>query len=104
MGVNTLLCLVNQASYFLGRQIVRLEADFLSEGGFTEKLHAARTKARDAGSPSCPACGKPMRQRTAKTGPKTGRTFWGCTGYPDCRGTREMSDQSDWSDQSDKSP
>jgi restriction system protein len=101
---NTLLCLVNQASYLLGRQIVRLEADFLSEGGFAEKLHAARTKARDAGLPSCPACGQPMRERTAKSGPKAGRTFWGCSGYPDCRGTREMSDASDRSAPSDKSP
>ena len=104
VAANTMLCLVNQASYLLGRQIARLEADFLSEGGFTEKLHAARTKARDASSPSCPACGQPMRQRTAKSGPKAGRPFWGCSGYPDCWGTREMSDASDRSDSSDKSP
>lgn len=104
VAANTLVCLVNQASYLLGRQIARLEADFLSDGGFTEKLHAARTKARDAGSPACPACGQPMRQRSAKSGPKAGRAFWGCSGYPDCRGIREMSDASDRSDSSDKSP
>jgi four helix bundle suffix protein len=104
VAANTLLCLVNQASYLLGRQIARLEADFLSEGGFTEKLHAARTKARAAGLPSCPACGQPMRQRTVKTGSKKGASFWGCTGYPDCRGIREMSDASDRSDSSDKFP
>jgi four helix bundle suffix protein len=101
VAANTLLCLVNQASYLLGRQIARLEADFLSEGGFTEKLHAARTKARDALAPACPVCAKPMRQRTAKSGPKAGSAFWGCTGYPDCRGTREVSDASDRSDSSD---
>lgn len=67
VAANTLLCLVNQASYLLGRQIVRLETDFLSEGGFTEKLHAARTKARDARAPSCPVCGLPMRERTANS-------------------------------------
>ena len=104
VAANTLLCLVNQASYLLGRQIARLEADFLSDGGFTEKLHAARTKARDAGSPACPTCGQPMRERSAKSGPKAGRAFWGCSGYPDCRGIREMSDASDRSDSSDKSP
>ena len=104
VAANTLLCLVNQASYLLGRQIVRLEADFLSEGGFTEKLQAARTKARDADSPACPVCGRPMRQRTANSGPKKGTSFWGCSCYPDCRGIREMSDGSDRSDASDKSP
>ena len=104
VAANTLLCLVNQASYLLGRQIVRLETDFLSEGGFTEKLHAARTKARDARAPSCPVCGLPMRERTAKSGSKAGRPFWGCTGYPDCRGIREMSDASDLSDASVKFP
>jgi four helix bundle suffix protein len=104
VAANTLICLVNQASYLLGRQIVRLEADFLSEGGFTEKLPAARTKVRDARAPACPACGLPMRERTAKTGLKKSARFWGCTRYPDCRGTREMSDASDRSDSSDKSP
>ena len=38
----------------------------------------------------CPRCGKPMRQRTARQGPHAGQAFWGCTGYPECRGTVEM--------------
>lgn len=90
VAANTLLCLANQASYLLGRQIARLEADFLSKGGFTEKLHAARTQAREPGAPRCPVCGQPMRQRTAQSGPKAGHPFWGCSRYPDCRGLREM--------------
>lgn len=101
VAANTLVCLINQASYLLGRQIGRLEADFLAGGGFTEKLHAARAKARDASAPACPACGLPMRERSARSGPKAGRAFWGCSGYPGCRGVREMSDGSD---RSDKSP
>jgi four helix bundle suffix protein len=32
-----------QANYLLGRQRRRLEGDFLAEGGFTEKLHHARS-------------------------------------------------------------
>jgi len=44
------------------------------------------------GSPSCPQCGKPMRQRTARTGRGNGRPFWGCTGYPACRGTLPVAD------------
>ena len=40
--------------------------------------------------PSCPMCAKPMARRTAKRGANAGREFWGCTGYPQCRGTRQM--------------
>ncbi|OOG53087.1 restriction endonuclease [Polaromonas sp. C04] len=40
--------------------------------------------------PSCPVCTKPMVQRTAKRGNQTGNTFWGCSGYPACRGTRQI--------------
>jgi restriction system protein len=28
-----------------------------------------------------------MALRTAKTGKHAGNQFWGCTGYPDCKGT-----------------
>jgi four helix bundle suffix protein len=46
VAANTLLCLINQASYLLARQLARLEADFLQKGGFTENLYRARTQAR----------------------------------------------------------
>ena len=96
VAANTLLCLINQASYLLHRQLQRLEKDFLEQGGFTERLYAARTKSRSdqsdssdpSDTPACPKCGKPMRQRIARQGPHAGKPFWGCTGYPDCRGTR----------------
>ncbi len=45
-AANTLICLINQASYLLGRQLQRLEQQFLTEGGFTERLYKARTQAR----------------------------------------------------------
>jgi restriction system protein len=41
-------------------------------------------------SPQCPTCGKAMVRRTAKRGATAGREFWGCEGYPGCRGTRPM--------------
>jgi restriction system protein len=104
-AANTMLCLVNQASYLLHRQLNRLEQDFLKNGGFTECLYAARTRALDRSSgrsdlsdntpPLSPRCGKPMRQRTAQKGPHTSKRFWGCTAYPDCKGTRPLSDPSD---------
>jgi ssDNA-binding Zn-finger/Zn-ribbon topoisomerase 1 len=49
-------------------------------------------------TPTCPLCGKGMRQRTAKKGPHAGQPFWGCSGYPECKGTRDKSDVSDTSD------
>jgi restriction system protein len=39
---------------------------------------------------NCPTCAKPMVRRTAKRGSNAGREFWGCTGYPSCRGTRAI--------------
>ena len=43
---NTLICLINQASFLLGRQSRKLEQSFLNEGGFTERLYQARMKSR----------------------------------------------------------
>jgi len=42
VAANTLICLVNQASFLLGRQLQRLEQGFLNEGGFTERLYHMR--------------------------------------------------------------
>lgn len=39
---------------------------------------------------NCPSCSKPMVRRTAKRGANAGGEFWGCTGYPACRGTRPI--------------
>ena len=38
-----------------------------------------------------PLCSKPMARRKAKRGANAGGEFWGCTGYPACRGTRPIS-------------
>ena len=46
VAANTIICLINQASFLLGRQIQKLEQQFLEEGGFTEKLYHARQQAR----------------------------------------------------------
>lgn len=47
VAANTLICLINQASYLLGRQLQRLEQQFLEEGGFTERLYKNRRQARN---------------------------------------------------------
>jgi len=87
---NTMICLIMQTCYLLDQQIRRLEEDFLREGGIRERMTRARLEARAPQAPSCPECGEPMRKRTARTGPRAGEEFWGCSGYPECRGTRRV--------------
>lgn len=41
-------------------------------------------------TPPCPVCGKAMVRRMARVGSKAGGSFWGCSGYPQCRGTRTI--------------
>jgi restriction system protein len=45
-AANTILCLIHQANYLLDHQIASLEQRFLNEGGFTERLYAARQRHR----------------------------------------------------------
>jgi four helix bundle suffix protein len=45
-AANTLICLINQASYLLGRQLQKLEQLFLDKGGFTERLYRERQNRR----------------------------------------------------------
>jgi four helix bundle suffix protein len=49
VAANTLICLIHQATYLLGRQLQHLEQQFLAEGGFTERLY--RMRIRQRGSP-----------------------------------------------------
>lgn len=102
---NALICLINQANYLLDQQIAALEKAFVEDGGYSEQLAAARLAERQRRNhdpadppdrrdrsdriPNCPACGKPMVLRTAQKGRHAGRQFWGCSGYPDCRGAVE---------------
>jgi len=44
---NTLICLINQASYLLWRQLKALEQEFLRSGGFTERMYHARSNYRN---------------------------------------------------------
>lgn len=38
--------------------------------------------------PTCPKCGSAMVQRKARKGARAGRSFWGCSKYPACRGIK----------------
>lgn len=102
---NCLICLIHQANYLLDRLITRLEQDIIKHGGHREQLTAARLAERDRQqgrpvvpkeeTPQCPKCGKPMRLRTARQGGNAGNQFWGCSGYPECKGTMKYQARSD---------
>src|SRR5205809_5259110 len=38
--------------------------------------------------PHCPVCNALMVKRLSRRGSRSGSTFWGCSNYPKCRGTR----------------
>jgi len=97
---NALLCLINQANYLLDKQIEAMESQFIEGGGYSEQLAVARLAERSRKKnnhptdpsdrtdpiPACPKCGKPMALRTAQKGARTGKQFWGCSDYPECKG------------------
>jgi four helix bundle suffix protein len=96
VAANAIIVIINRAASLLFRQMERAMADFEREGGFRERMTRLRIEQREAlkaaepPPPSCPACGKPMTRRKAKTGPNAGKPFWGCTGYPACKAVQEM--------------
>ena len=49
VAANTLICLIHQALFLLGRQLKKLEETFLDEGGFTERMYRQRSKRRREG-------------------------------------------------------
>ena len=89
---NAMLILLGRALHMLDRLLKQHGDDFVKEGGFSERMTAARVeekrnqrRAVDEDAPPCPICGGVMRARHGKTG-----DFWGCTNYPACKGTRNI--------------
>lgn len=100
---NALICLIHQTNFLLDRQVSALEKAFVEGGGYSEQLATARLAHRSntdrsdpsdqsehAKIPSCPQCSGQMVLRTAKTGRNAGQQFWGCSHYPDCKGTSKI--------------
>ena len=105
LAANAMLCAVNQAAYLLKRQLENQGETFVKNGGFTESLYSARKPAKESGAaakawkPACPVCGKAMVLRKDRKGARSGQSFWGCSGYTDCKGKRQAaSDKYDGSD------
>jgi restriction system protein len=46
-AANVMICLINQTTYLIDRQVEKLEADFIKNGGYNEQLYRKRVKYRD---------------------------------------------------------
>lgn len=85
-AANALIVLIQRTTGLLGRQLNRLEKDFVDKGGIKKKMYQARVESRnEPDAPTCPQCDKSMRKRNSSRG-----EFWGCSGYPECTGTRRV--------------
>lgn len=65
----------------------------LVEAAKNMTLEITSTKTAEARSKpikDCPVCGKPMREMVAKQGKNAGNKFLGCTGYPNCKHTEQI--------------
>ncbi len=76
-----------------GAALARLLGDVgtLSAGSVPQATRSPAGQMHASGAepaPACPLCGKQMVRRMARKGPNAGSEFWGCPGYPECRGTR----------------
>ena len=57
----------------------------LKEQSISRKDHVQNLEVRHSSITTCPKCGKPLVQRTAKKGNNAGNSFLGCSGFPSCR-------------------
>lgn len=46
VAANTVICIIHQANYLLDQQLRQLEAQFLQEGGITERMYRTRLQKR----------------------------------------------------------
>ena len=102
-AANAALVLIDRTAALLTGQIAAATKETVEKGGFRERMTRARIERRDGiaqptpdtPAPICPECGRPMRLRTAKSGPNAGKPFWGCSGYPACKGRRRAEESGD---------
>ena len=89
---NAMLILIGRALHMLDRLLQQHGDEFMKEGGFSERMTAARVeekrsqrRAVNEDALPCPVCGGVMRERHGAKG-----DFWGCINYPACKGTRDI--------------
>jgi hypothetical protein len=57
-------------------------------GGREPRKKRRRDSKSGSDVPLCPLCDSPMVLRRISKGRNVGSPFWGCSGYPECDGTR----------------
>jgi restriction system protein len=92
---NTMIILLNRALNMLNRQLEAQSNSFKKDGGFHERAGTIRRQERERQNPNevvpkCPECGKLMCIRIAKSSKNEGVSFWGCTGFPECKATKKF--------------
>jgi restriction system protein len=55
----------------------------------TRGAHLQSLDERHSSTTTCPKCGKALILRAAKSGKNAGQKFYGCSGFPSCRFTRQ---------------
>lgn len=102
--VNAIINLIHQANHWMERSLENFEWPAphtmlaANQGMSRETISLSRAApppiplaTSNAGdSPACPSCGGPMRLRVARQGQQSGKQFWGCNGYPHCRGVADV--------------
>lgn len=80
-------------SFKVGKPLVLVDGPALAE--LVHDVQSARqplapvpVRPSAPASLACPRCGSPMALRIAKRGANAGSSFYGCTKYPACKGTR----------------
>ena len=67
----------NSVELIDGPKLTQMIASVQQSGNMQAQHEVAR---------ACPKCGSEMVLRVAKKGPHSGKSFWGCSKFPDCRG------------------
>ena len=94
---NSMICLIHAVIVLIAKLQQQQEQDFLKNGGIKERMMQMRVdakmqaqKAKTTVPPNCPNCGKQMILRKSAKGKTVGKEFWGCTGYPECKGVANI--------------
>ncbi len=93
LSANAALTLISVSCYLLDQQVKKLANEFKMNGGFKERMYKVRSEERDQQSvepntPVCPNCSKPMRKRFPRNQSASSSPFWGCSDFPNCKGTK----------------
>ena len=56
----------------------------------SSKVRQATQNPQAHSTPNCPVCSNQMVKRQASRGANKGQSFWGCSQYPTCKGTRPV--------------